>query len=328
MSTQIEQVIGFDLGGTNCKSWFTNKETIIPTDVDLSSSSEKAILEFLHSAIASNKGVTAISVALPCTMLLNKDSRRILPTSSKFSRLSEGTHHGVIEAMEVIWSKELQIPVFIIDDGEAASLEAIDILKNDPGGQTYQNFVAVTLGTSIGVGFIFNSMPYRGPFTSRASHIILDPQGPWCPEDTHRGCWKSLAGASARNELALNMGLRDPQDRTHGLSLEAIAQKAKSGSKKAELYFQYYAESIAKGVAALINAVPVECVVIAGGVGTLGEMILITLKEKLLRGDLLDPDLAPLVEIIHKNEFCVSRGAQIYGLKRLARGKQCASQPS
>jgi len=64
--------------------------------------------------------------------------------------------------------------------------------------------------------------------------MILDPEGPWCRDEMHRGCWKSLAGADARNKLGFDMGFHGIQDQPFELNVELIAEKAKAGSKRKE----------------------------------------------------------------------------------------------
>ncbi len=167
-----------------------------------------------------------------------------------------------------------------------------------------------------GVGFIFGGLPYIGPYTSRASHIILDPGGDWCINENHRGCWKTLAGIDSRKKLAFNMGFKDPNNDTLGMDSQEIAILAEQGSKKAGLYFKYYAENVAKGIATIISAVPVECVVIAGGVAKAGDVLMKPLKERLHRGDWLDPDLAPLIKFMNVADFSVAHGAQLYAYNK------------
>jgi glucokinase len=166
------------------------------------------------------------------------------------------------------------------------------------------------------VGFIFNGEPYIGPYPSRASHIVLDPAGAWCITENHRGCWKTIADEKARSALALNMGFRDAEDETRGMDSKLIAAEARNGSKKAQLFFKCYAESVARGIATIISAVPVQCVVIAGGVANAGALLTEPLKERLQRGDLLDPDLAPLIDIVRAAKVSVAYGAQVYALRK------------
>ena len=312
MTDDINSVLAFDLGGTYSKIWCDNKETELPSQESLSEAAEPMVLKSLRTWITEWKpNAVAVGIALPCTMVPIQNDRRILGTSTKFARIAEGKHNGIIGAIEKAWERKLRRKVSILNDGEAAAIDVFDRLQNKQN-KNYRHVMVVTLGTSIGVGFIFNGKPYIGPYPSRASHIVLDPNGNWCISENHRGCWKTIAGEKARRSLALNMGFRDPKDATRGMDSKLIAAEAKRGSKKARLYFNYYAEGVARGIATIISAVPVQCVVIAGGVANAEDILTEPLKERLERGDILDPDLAPLIEIVRVEEFSVAHGAQIY----------------
>ena len=312
MTSEIASVIAFDLGGTNNKMWFDNREALLPSEKSLADADEDTILESLKHWIGNKEQIRVVGIALPCTMLPEKGDRKILSTSTKFASLAGGKHQGVVGEMEKSWERELKRKVSILNDGEAASIDVFAHLQNHYPDKNYKNVMVVTLGTSIGVGFVFNGNPYVGPYPSRSSHIILDPMGDWCVKENHRGCWKTLAGDKARRDLALNMGFEDQENKTLGMDSKPIADKARSGSKKAQLYFKIYAERVARGIATIISAVPVECVVIAGGVAKAGQVLIDPLKERLERGDLLDPDLAPLIDVIQVDSFSVAHGAQIY----------------
>jgi predicted NBD/HSP70 family sugar kinase len=310
---KAKAVVGFDLGGTNCKTWFDNEEVIISED-DLSKANEQILLELIKKWMRYKEDVVAVGIALSCTLVPEQKDRRILPTSTKFARLAYGAHRGVIGAIEAAWSKELGASVSFLNDGEAAAIDVFVRFKKRLGAEDYGNMVIVTLGTSIGVGFIFNGRPYIGPYASRASHILLDPAGVWCANEGHRGCWKTLVGDQARTDLAFNMGLTT--DKTKMVDVKYLADKARDDSKRAQLFFKILAENIAKGIATIVNIVPVQCVVISGGIGKAGEILMEPLRERLSRGDLIDPDLAPRLNIIQDDSHSVAHGAQIYAAQK------------
>ena len=382
--------VGFDLGGTNSKTWNEKekKEIQLPSKQDLSQAEERNILNFLDIQLKAEHNnfskLKAIGVALPCTMAPHQGERKILSTVTKFAKLteSENGHNGVINEMAEVWKAELGAKVFILNDGEAASISAFTRLR-EQYGEKFKNVMVVTLGTSIGVGFIFNGQTYIGPYPSRASHIILDPTGDWCIGENHKGCWKMLGGDTARRKLAFNMGFKesgfkltkkslkqleqedippeileklvplkyltftkkqdfldvireeigqeevkryekvflkhakDSKSSSQGMDIKAIAEKAESGSKKAKLFFRLYAENVAKGIATIMSAVPVECVVIAGGVAKAGDLLIKPLKKRLQKGDLFDPDLAPLIKLTTIDKVSVAHGAQIFAFEEL-----------
>ena len=307
MRTAPNNVAGFDIGGTSVKMWFRNRESVYATG-DLANCAQQELLDFLKHRMPRAKRLDALGIALPCTFLTENGIRRILPTCSKFGQLSTESHGGVVQALEKSWYRQLSVRVFVTDDAEAACFEAMTILKRIHKA-SFRHILVVTLGTSIGVGLVLNSEPYHGTFTSRASHMLMDPDGAWCANDVHKGCWKSLAGSEARSILAASMGLQG--------DVETIAHEAAKGSKKAQLFFSYYADNIARGLALILNAVPVDCVVIAGGVAKARDSLFDPLISRLRRGDLIDADLVRLIDIVHVPYFSVARGAHTYAVRRL-----------
>jgi predicted NBD/HSP70 family sugar kinase len=309
MDNDINSLLAFDLGGTYSKVWCDNREHQVTAQRSLSEADETVVIETLRNWINELKpNALAVGISLPCAMVPAKNDRRILETSTKFGKVAKGKHGGVIAAVEEAWQCELGRRVHILNDGEAAAIDVFEKVRSSG----YDHVMVVTLGTSIGVGFIFNGKPYIGPYPSRASHILLDPAGTWCMDENHRGCWKTLAGEKARRSLALNMGFKDKTNEAQGMESEEIADMARNGSKKALLYFKNYAESVARGIATIVSAVPVQCVVVAGGVGNAREILTEPLRERLYRGDLLDPDLAPLIDVVQVESFSVAHGAQVY----------------
>lgn len=73
---------------------------------------------------------------------------------------------------------------------------------------------------------------------------------------------------------------------------------------------------LSTSITAIINAVPVECVAVAGGVAKAKAILMDPLKERIYRGDWFDPDLAPLIDVINLSEFSVAHGAKSYALRQ------------
>jgi glucokinase len=302
-------ILGVDFGGTRTKVRFGEEFKIY--EESFKNETEDKILQFLQEAVSSSvQGFQALGVALACTMVPSIDStfrrsRRISEHSTKFAELSKNVS-GNIDMLEERWKNKLGIPVFILNDGEAAAIAEYEV----GAAQGYNNVMVMTLGTSIGVGFIFDGSLYIGSYTSRASHILLDPNDEWCRGENHRGCWKVLASEDALKKLANKMGL--PPD---PIKVTAMAE---DNNIKARLCYEYYAEKVAVGIANIIGAVPIDCVVIGGGIALAGDLLLQPLKERLRKGDLLDYLIALALEI--KRAECpepVVLGVQLYAEKKL-----------
>ena len=302
-----KSTLGVDFGGTGTKVRFGEE---FKSYESFENETEDKIIQFLQDAVSSSdQGFQALGVALACTMVPAIEStfrkrRRISKHSTKFANLSQFEN---IDILEERWSNKLHLPVFILNDGEAAAIAEHEV----GAAQGYNNVMVMTLGTSIGVGFIFDGNLHIGSYTSRASHILLDPNEEWCIGENHRGCWKVLASKDSLEKLAKKMGL--PPDAVK------VTAMAEDNNMKARLCYEYYAEKVAIGIANIVGAVPIDCVVIGGGIAQAGDLLLQPLKERLRKGNLLDHFVASALEI--RRAECpepVVLGAQLYAEKRLA----------
>ena len=283
-------IVSIDFGGTHTTVGF-NEELLLCFPRSFKDEDHEKILDFLKKMCAPS-AVRALGIGLATTMVPAPGmERRVSEYSSKFKILSQ-VGNGHVSKIQELWTKEVGVPVFILNDGEAAALAE----HRRGGGRGYRNVLVITLGTSIGVGFIFQNRLHIGPYSSRASHIILEPDGEWDSGDNHQGCWKVLAGIDAMHKLARNMGLCENED--NEIDLKEIAKKARKGDRKSQLFYEFYAERVARGIAIIAGAVPFECVVVGGGIAKAGDVLFDPLRARLQRGDILDNSVASALKIV------------------------------
>lgn len=331
-------IVGVDFGGMHTTVGF-GKILWLFLPCSFKKKDPDDILRFLKRICPSSM-VRALGIAFACTMVpageICKGERRVSKYSTKFASLAQ-VENGIIREIQAFWSGKLEVPVFILNDGEAAALAEYQALKKSQKGKECHctDVLVITLGTSIGAGFIFHGELLIGPYTSRASHIILDPCGKWCIGENHRGCWKTLAGSDALRNLAENMGYKfDPEGiiektkeekkkarllyRLHVDMMKRITERAQEGDRKAELFYELYAERVARGIATIAGAVPFKCVIIGGGIAKAGDVLFEPLRKRLEKGDLLDPEIGPALKILSaQRREPVVEGAQLYAEQML-----------
>ena len=295
-------VVGADLGGTSTKVGFLRLEAQGGTQPDFrelcwlywpksfADEKESELLAFLRKITLLPRPVKALGIALACTtdLTVNKTNGRrercISPDSSKFGATLATVEQGLLSRLELRWQKELTLPVAILNDGEAAA-----IAEYRPMATFYRHCLLVTLGTSIGLAFIFHGRLLEGPYSSRASHLILDPHGDWCKKG-HNGCWKTLVGREAFDKLAREMGL--PPDAI------AVAKLAHAGDRDARRCYRIYAQRVAQGIASIVSVVPVEAVIVGGGLAKAGDLLFKPLIERLEQGDLVEKRVLASIQIL------------------------------
>ena len=290
-------IVGIDFGGTHTTVGF-DEELWLYFPHSFRDDNHQEILDFLKK-VCDPSIVRALGIGLATTMVPapERKERRVSEYSSKFKILSQ-VDNGYFSRIQELWTNEVGVPVVILNDGEAAALAE----HRRGGGRGYNNVLVMTLGTSIGVGFIFHGELHMGPYSSRASHIILDPHGEWDQGDNHQGCWKVLAGRDALYKLARNMELykdtNSKNDKDPEVDPKEIAKNAQKGDRKSQLFYEFYAERVARGIATIAGAVPFNCVVVGGGIAQAGDVLFDPLRARLRRGDILDNSVASALDIV------------------------------
>lgn len=192
--------------------------------------------------------------------------------------------------------------------------------------------VLVTLGTGIGAGLIADGARMRGAygFAGEPGHMCVDPQGPRCPCG-RRGCWERFASGSGLARLARDAAFAgripgvvllaggDPED----VRGEHVTRAAATGDAGAVSVMADFGWWVALGVAALVNVLDPEVVVIGGGLVAAGPMLLEPTRAAF--DDLvLAPRHRPEVEIV---EAALGERAGAVGAALLAVEQPSTSPP-
>ncbi|WP_405722513.1 ROK family protein [Streptomyces sp. NBC_00046] len=126
------------------------------------------------------------------------------------------------------------------------------------------NFALVTIGAGIGSALVVNGRLLRGAFgvAGEVGHICVDPTGPrcWCGA---RGCVEAIASTDA-----ILASVRGDTGNGH-LTFDEVVCMARDGHPAAGGAFARAGNAIGVGIAALVNLVGPERVVVSGeGVDT------------------------------------------------------------
>ena len=188
-------------------------------------------------------------------------------------------------ALKKTLEKDLGLPVFVENDGNAAVLGVYETeLAAKP-----QDVIGIFLGTGIGGGIIVDGKVYSG-FNGAAGevgHMVIQVGGPKCNCGS-RGCFEALASRTAifrklteavadgkKTILTESLG-PDLKDLRSGDLRKAI----KKGDKLVEQIIEEAAEYTGIAVANLINLMNPQVVVLGGGViDALGEEMMAIVLE-------------------------------------------------
>lgn len=176
---------------------------------------------------------------------------------------------------------------------ELAQATGLDVLlENDANAAAYGEFVAgagagsrnlfyVTIGTGIGGALILDGKLWRGDsgFAGEFGHITIDPEGVECVCG-NTGCLETVASAPNIVRRTRERLLRDSTSSLSRLGLKRdftaadIAQAANDGDDFALLMLERTGRYIGTAIAAVINLLNIERIVLGGVIMEAGTLML------------------------------------------------------
>ena len=157
-------------------------------------------------------------------------------------------------------------------------------------GRSSRNLFYVTIGTGIGGAIILDGKLWRGAsgFAGEFGHITIDPEGVECVCG-NVGCLETVASAPNIVRRTHERLMRDSTSSLSRLGLNKdftaadIAHEAKNGDDFAAMMIARTGRYIGTAIAAVINLLNTECVVLGGGVMDAGALILDPIIEEAQR---------------------------------------------
>ncbi len=276
--------IGVDLGGTN----------IAVGLVDLDA---RRIVRSTSAKTNAPRSCEAISadIASLCQTLCNQEKIK-LSDVRWVGAVTPGIVKGgvVISAVNLGWknanfrkilASATRRPTFVANDANgAAYAEALW-----GSGEGASSLVAITIGTGVGGGIVFDRAMWEGTngFAAEMGHFVIERDGRECGCGK-RGCLEAYCSATALiRETKRYMKLYPESEmwRICDGNIERVSGKtaflAKAkGDRAATLVVDDFISYLAVGVANVINILQPEVVCIGGGISREGEVLLAPLREK------------------------------------------------
>jgi glucokinase len=267
-SSKSDLIFVVDLGGTHLRAATVDRNGKLhhrlkhPTPAaDLPAEIIRALVDAAHeceSRLTPNGGkITAVSVAVPGTVDFEEG---VVLTAPNVPCLN-GFRLGAALQSELKW------PAIVENDANAAAVGEMW----QGAGRGYQHLVCVTLGTGVGGGIILDGKLWRGVDGSAGEigHIGVDPfAGVPCTCGS-RGCLEVYASATAIVRMTREARPRYPNSVLHqseGLTSEIIYQAGIQGDELALEVLRRMGMYLGIGLAALVNLLNPEIMIIGGGV--------------------------------------------------------------
>ena len=280
--------IGIDLGGTNVAAGLTDeKGTLLAQgSVPCPRGAEEIAnaVEEVSRLVARNAGVALSNVA---SMGLAVPGTFDPDTGMVYRCVNLGMENVPFAAMI---KDRLGIPVVLENDANAAALGEFV----SGAGREYNSLVAVTLGTGIGGGAVFNGKLFTG-FNYAAmevGHTVIRRGGRQC-NCGRKGCWETYASATGLIKSTREAMTEHPESALwkYASALEDVNGKtvfdaAQAGDPVAQGVVNEYVEDLACGLINLINTFQPEVLCISGGISKQGEALLAPVRAILDREEM------------------------------------------
>lgn len=131
-------------------------------------------------------------------------------------------------------------------------------------GQGVENFLTITVGRGIGLGIVMDGQLYHGAHggAGEFGHTVIDPDGPLCDCGKY-GCLETIVSDPGLVRLAAEaFSKRDiPVEIS---SVDELVALARDGEAEAIQIFSRAADTLAQGIANLINVLNPQLIIISG----------------------------------------------------------------
>jgi glucokinase len=274
----VGYVLGFDVGGTAVKAGCVDESGRIVRTVEapVARGSAVDLIGQLESTVADLEAslqarATAIGVGLPGIVDQSDHRVRVAPA------LPQLNGYPVSEEL----GRRVGRPVAIENDANAAALAECWV----GAGRGAQDVLLITLGTGIGGGLVLGGRLWAGKsgFAGEVGHIQADAQGITCACGS-RGCVETLAGSRGwvrrANEL---LATRASALKGRELEPRTIVEAARQGDAVALEVVEGAAAALGVGLAAALDLLNLERIVVGGGVAAAGEFLLSRIAEQTRR---------------------------------------------
>lgn len=223
----------------------------------------------LVAALRDDSGARVAGVGVGVPGLVNPQTGRVV--------ISSDLPAVVREDLRSALSDSTGLPVTLDNDANAGALGEYTV----GAGRGSRNMFYVTIGTGIGGALVLDGRLWHGAsgFAGEFGHITIDPEGVECTCG-NVGCLETVASAPNIVRRTHERLMRDSTSSLSRLGLNKnftaadIAHEAKNGDDFAAMMMSRTGRYIGTAIAAVINLLNTERIVLGGGVMDAGDLIL------------------------------------------------------
>jgi predicted NBD/HSP70 family sugar kinase len=179
--------------------------------------------------------------------------------------------HGIRPAAEM--EARLGLPVELDNDANVGALGE----KVFGAGRGVDDLIYVRLSAGIGAGLVLGGRPYQGSrgVAGEVGHMLADPSGPIC-RCGNRGCLETVASPVAVAALLERSTGRE-------VSIQRMLELVHGGDRGARRAVAEAGEAVGRALAALVNVLNPELVVVGGDLASAGDVLLDPIRAAIER---------------------------------------------
>lgn len=278
---------GVDLGGTNVSAVLAGADGKVVTEAKQPTKSHEgpeAVLERIGRlvndlAIHSGEKPVALGMGVPGLIDLANGITKFLPNFP--TQWREVPVRAILES-------RIGCPVYLLNDARAATLGELAFGSGRDAG----TMIFFTLGTGVGGGVVVDRKLRLGPLgaAGEIGHQTILPDGPLCGCG-NRGCLETLASGPAITAEGVRLLLAGNAPKLHErcggdpakVSPATMGAAASDGDASVAAAIRRAAEWLGIGAANLVTSLHPDLIVLGGGVAELGDLLLVPVRETIVR---------------------------------------------
>jgi len=277
---KIEVVLGVDIGGTNTKFGYVDKNGNLLAEGEMLTEAHRPAEEFFERLHTEAENLFASK----------KDQLKLVgiglgaPNGNYYKGTIEQPPNLSWKYVDVVATlrRWYSIPVALTNDANAAALG--EMLFGAAKGM--KDFIVITLGTGLGSGIVANGELIYGHdgFAGEIGHTIVDPNGRQCGCG-RRGCLETYASASGiRRTVEELLKKPAPPSELRGMNFEQVTSKrifeaAQHGDSLALEAFELTGRYLGLKLADSIAHTSPEAIILFGGLAAAGDFIFVPTKK-------------------------------------------------
>lgn len=296
----MDVTLGIDIGGTNTKLGFVNREgiSLVSTRIETHAHNYQTFIEDLCIAIEQLKleagtqgNLLAIGVGAP--------------NANYHSGMIEGApnlHWGTKVPLAASIQEKFGLPVWLTNDANAA---AIGEMKFGVA-KGLKDFVIITLGTGLGSGFVVDGKLLYGHdgFAGELGHITLVPGGRLHTNGRQGGLETYVSATGIKRTVFELLAHRVEESPLRDLSFNQLTAKDISDAAEANdtialCAFEVTGRLLAQALNDVIVCMDPEAIILFGGLANAGELLMKPVRYNLDR--FLPKEYKGKVELLMSN---------------------------